>query len=118
MNWMLLALAGMGGVLSRAAVVQLSPVSWPMGAATLIVNVIGCFLMGVLLTHPSRWASDYRSVLAVGFLGGLTTFSGFVVDVYKYSQTQQWSHLGVYFVLTHVLGILLFFCGLWLGAKS
>lgn len=51
---------------------------FPMG--TLIVNVVGCFIIGVFLTLTTERliVSPYwRLVVAVGFLGGLTTFSSF-----------------------------------------
>ena len=51
---------------------------FPMG--TLIVNIVGCFIIGVFLTLTTERliVSPYwRLVVAVGFLGGLTTFSSF-----------------------------------------
>lgn len=51
---------------------------FPMG--TLIVNIVGCFIIGVFMTLATErlMLSPYwRLVLAVGFLGGLTTFSSF-----------------------------------------
>lgn len=48
---------------------------------TLTVNLIGCFLIGIIttiLTEYYKGASPYISLLlTVGFLGGLTTFSSF-----------------------------------------
>ena len=48
---------------------------------TLTVNLIGCFLIGIistLLTERFTGVSSYLSLLlTVGFLGGLTTFSSF-----------------------------------------
>ncbi len=47
---------------------------------TLLVNVVGCFIIGVFLTLTTERiiVSPYwRLVVAVGFLGGLTTFSSF-----------------------------------------
>ncbi len=48
---------------------------------TLTVNLIGCFLIGIigtLLSEYYKGASPYISLLlTVGFLGGLTTFSSF-----------------------------------------
>lgn len=48
---------------------------------TLTVNLIGCFLIGIIatiLTEKMQGASMYLSLfLTVGFLGGLTTFSSF-----------------------------------------
>ena len=53
--------------------------TFPYG--TLTVNLIGCFLIGVIstfLTEYCKTTSPYISLfLSVGFLGGLTTFSSF-----------------------------------------
>jgi fluoride exporter len=46
---------------------------------TLIVNLAGCFAMGALM-HAAltlSWSPAARAAIAVGFLGGLTTYSSF-----------------------------------------
>lgn len=55
--------------------------SLPWG--TFIINVVGCFFMGVLMTLiverqllPAAW----RLFLCVGLLGGFTTFSSFAYE--------------------------------------
>jgi CrcB protein len=50
---------------------------------TLAVNIIGCFAMGVVLTLVERrvvTAPELRAFLAVGVLGGFTTFSAFAQE--------------------------------------
>jgi len=57
---------------------QLVGRDFPYG--TLVVNVLGSFLLGLLLTMGVRHfpvSPDLRLGLAVGFLGGFTTFSTF-----------------------------------------
>lgn len=51
--------------------------SFPFG--TLTVNVIGCFLIGVVyaLTDRGSLGEEWRLFLATGILGGFTTFSAF-----------------------------------------
>ena len=52
---------------------------------TLAVNVIGGFLMGLFIEHYGAAASkdrlDLRLFVAVGIMGGFTTFSSFSLDV-------------------------------------
>ena len=51
--------------------------------ATLTVNVVGCFLMGVLievLAQRAQGSPELRTFLATGILGGFTTFSAFSLD--------------------------------------
>jgi CrcB protein len=80
-------LAGVGGALGALARWALaealphSPAGWPW--ATLLVNLLGCLLIGVLLAvllarfPESPWL---RPFLAVGVLGGFTTYSTFATD--------------------------------------
>jgi CrcB protein len=79
------ALGGVLGALARWGVgLALPATGWPW--ATLAVNLSGCLLIGVLLAvllarfpkHP--WL---RPLLAVGVLGGYTTYSTFAVDVVR-----------------------------------
>lgn len=76
----LIALAGGAGALCRLGVGNaLDARSFPV--ATLTVNVLGCFALGVLgVWGATRWSPAVVSVLGVGFLGAFTTFSTFAVD--------------------------------------
>lgn len=78
------AAGGALGGLSRWAVGLAVPWHPPdLPVATLTVNLVGCVLIGVLLTlwtdgpTPPWWA---RPFAAVGFVGGFTTFSAFAVE--------------------------------------
>ena len=82
MNLMMIALGGALGAVSRFLLGN--AVSKAIGSAlpygTFVINVIGCFAMGLLMTLivdremlPAVW----RLFLCVGFLGGFTTFSSF-----------------------------------------
>ncbi len=86
-----LLLIGIGGfcgaclryLLSGAAYRWLSP-SFPSG--TLIVNVLGCFLMGVmvyLFEERQLLGPESRMLLMVGFLGSFTTFSSFEYETFE-----------------------------------
>ena len=64
-----------GVVISKSTLVLAFPL------ATLCVNVIGSFVIGILLTLPSLQANpNLKSFLTAGLLGGLTTFSTFSFD--------------------------------------
>jgi CrcB protein len=65
---------------------------------TLIVNVAGCFAMGIVLSIIAGLEGDakqasqiefWRNALAIGFLGGLTTFSSFGGDTVRELQAGQ-----------------------------
>lgn len=52
--------------------------AFPYG--TLIVNLVGCFLMGLVVELALRGtlaSADLRVILSTGFIGGLTTYSAF-----------------------------------------
>ena len=82
--YLLAAVGGALGALARwgvATALPYSPGRWPW--ATLLVNLTGCLLIGVLLAvvlarfPTSPWL---RPFLATGVLGGYTTWSTFAVD--------------------------------------
>lgn len=83
----MVAFGGAVGTLGRWGLQRLVPHADPraMPWGTLIVNLIGCALMGALIwfllggrAEPHRLA---RPFLGVGVLGGFTTFSAFAVDL-------------------------------------
>lgn len=63
------------------AIERINPWSIPLG--TLMVNIIGSLLIGILYVafeHHPVWGGAWRPVLTVGFLGAFTTFSTFSVE--------------------------------------
>jgi CrcB protein len=76
--------AGIGGALRHAvnlAAVRLLGYGFPFG--TLIVNVIGSFLIGVLagyFAYRTGLNQHLRLFMTTGILGGFTTFSAFSLD--------------------------------------
>ena len=71
---------GLGSVL-RYLIGQASAsafgVAFPYG--TMIVNLTGCFALGVVvqLAIAGSWHGDARAAIAAGLLGGFTTYSSF-----------------------------------------
>jgi CrcB protein len=77
----LLAVAGALGVLSRYGLAQaVGPRSFPW--TTLGINVVGSFLLGVVLAGPlvAAWPGDVTTAISVGFLGAFTTYSTFAFE--------------------------------------
>lgn len=85
-----LAVVAVGGALGAVARYGAS-VAWPhrpgtFDWATLVVNISGCLLIGVLMVLVTRVFTARRLLrpfLGVGVLGGYTTFSTSVVDVHQ-----------------------------------
>ena len=78
---------------------------------TLIVNVLGCFIMGVLtemMALKLHVGHEARAFLITGILGGFTTFSAFSLETGLLIERSPW--LGAGYVLASVgLGLLAFF---------
>jgi fluoride exporter len=101
------ALGGVLGALARWAVSEAlphSPDAWPW--ATFLVNLTGCLVIGVLLAVLlARFAHStwLRPFLAVGVLGGYTTYSTFTVDVVHLTEAGR-PALAAGYVLASVIG--------------
>ena len=54
----------------------------PIG--TLVVNILGSFILGFLIHSTSKLEKDYFLLLTSGFCGGFTTFSTFSVENIQY----------------------------------
>jgi CrcB protein len=111
---------GLGSVLrwlTGLLALRLFGSGFPLG--TLAVNLIGCFLMGLLariLIMGPQPIDPARALLMTGLLGGYTTFSAFALDA-----AQLWMRdtggLALGYILLTVLGSLgAVALGLWLGA--
>jgi crcB protein len=81
----------LGGLIQRAA-----HAGFPYG--TLAVNVIGCFLIGLLIALflNEEPPASLRALLVVGFCGGFTTFSSFTSEALGLAQAGSYLRAGVY----------------------
>lgn len=93
---LLVALGGAVGAVARHLVNQASArhlgVSFPWG--TLMVNVSGAFLLGLLLGLEPRaaWAGpEVRLLLGTGALGAFTTWSAFSVETVRLAEQVGWA---------------------------
>jgi CrcB protein len=95
MTWLAIAAGGALGSLARhgANVAISRALGSPVPYATFAVNVIGCFVIGVLagLVAADRLqlSTTMRAFLFVGVLGGFTTFSSFGLDTFTLATTGQ-----------------------------
>ncbi|QUH05546.1 CrcB family protein [Saccharopolyspora erythraea] len=81
-SWDVLGAVALGGSLG-SLLRHGAGLVWPGPWSTLIVNVVGCFAIGVLMFVITEVASAHRLVrpfVGVGVLGGFTTFSTYVAD--------------------------------------
>jgi fluoride exporter len=107
--YVLAALGGALGALARwavAAALPSSPAGWPW--ATFLVNVTGCLLLGALFAVLAARFPDAawpRPLLAVGVLGGYTTYSAFAVEVVRLIESGAPVVAGTYVVASVVGGV-------------
>jgi len=85
--------------------------TFPWG--TLIVNIIGCAIIGFFATFAVR--SPYRQFVMVGILGGYTTFSSFSLETLNLARDGQWAKSAGYVVGSVVFCLLGVFLGNLLG---
>lgn len=81
---------------------------------TMVVNVAGCLLIGILygLFERNHVGSEaLRMFLTVGFCGGFTTFSTFVHENYALLGSGQFTHAILYPVTSFGVGLL----AAWIG---
>lgn len=102
-----IAVAGAFGSVLRYVVGRLTQrwlhVGFPIG--TLLVNVVGCVLVGVVARHflNDETAPVLRAALIVGFCGGFTTFSTFSLEAFGLFAAGDWPKAMAYVCASTVL---------------
>lgn len=87
--------------------------TFPWG--TLSVNVLGSFLMGVLIevfVEELPISQELRAFLTVGVLGGFTTFSAFSLDAIMLFERGETGSAAAYICASVVLSVSALFAGL------
>jgi CrcB protein len=120
LNLLLVALGGAVGSVGRYVLNDrfraLLGAGWPSGIFT--INVLGGFLMGCIvgfLAH--RGGADqekWRVLVAVGVLGGFTTFSAFSLDVALMIERRAYGQAAAYSSASVVVSVVALFAGLML----
>ena len=83
----MIAAGGAAGAIARyqlAAVIQARVrAGFPWG--TFVVNMTGCFVMGIVMTVLSERVAhpNWRYLIPIGFIGAYTTFSTFELETFR-----------------------------------
>ncbi len=115
-----LLLVGLGGAIGAMGRYGIGSVvgrfwlsSFPL--ATLLINVIGSLAMGLFVGLMARflpaWQESARLFVAVGLLGGFTTFSAFSLETVLLLERGELLAAGAYVLLSVVVCVI----GLYLG---
>lgn len=115
MNWLLVALGGAIGAVSRYGlgsyfIKSSSTFPW----ATWCINLLGCFLAGVFFAFSQQYPTlqnNARLFLMVGILGGFTTFSSFGLETFNLLREGQVMWAIGYAVSSVMLGVILLAVG-------
>ncbi|WND01574.1 fluoride efflux transporter CrcB [Temperatibacter marinus] len=115
-----IGLGGALGAVSRhyfaAAVMRLFGGQFPFGI--MITNILGSFLMGVLisvLAGKFSLSSEWRHFITVGFLGAFTTFSTFSMEAVMLLERGALWTAALYIVGSVVLAIIGLILGMQIG---
>ena len=123
MIWVLVGLGGAIGSMARHGVNHVIHQralgsTFPLGV--FVVNISGCVVMGIvagmLSTGRWHWSIEARTFVAVGLLGGYTTFSSFSLDTIALVQNGHMLQAAVNVVGQVTLGLLAVWLGLQLAA--
>jgi fluoride exporter len=119
--WLLLAFGGAAGALARYGLA-----SWVYGRTgaefpwgTLVVNVLGAFLLGVVMTGlaGSPLQIQLGALLATGFLGDFTTFSTLSYEAVMLAREREYGRALWYLLGTTALGAIAIVLGMSLGSR-
>ncbi len=100
---------GIGSVLrylAQLGVNKMVTVAFPVG--TFLVNITGCFAIGLLYGISNRYAdltSEWRLFLVTGLCGGYTTFSSFSYESISLFRQGNYTYFILYTVLSVVIGL-------------
>jgi CrcB protein len=116
-NFLIVGLGGAAGSMLRYAVQKFFQVqntsAFPTG--TLLVNIAGSFLIGILWSIVSRsltWNEEMKLLLMTGFCGGFTTFSAFTLEGIGLLKENKAALFLIYFTASVVGGLVATFIGI------
>ncbi len=110
------AIGGVARFLASKGIYSAAPMQFPL--PTLVVNIVGCFLIGLIYAVSTRsglMSEETRLLLTTGLCGGFTTFSAFAYENIVLMRNGAYSMVLVYITASVVMGILATFLGMSLG---
>lgn len=121
---LLVAVGGVFGTGARYEAGLILPTLGPWPVPTLIINLTGAFLLGILLEGLSRRGDDVggrrmlRLSVGTGFMGSFTTYSTLAVETMLLLEHDALAVAGIYLAVSVIGGVLAGFAGIWLSATQ
>lgn len=116
-HYITIGFGGAIGAIARVAIGKILP-STVIGGIPfpiMFVNIVGCFLIGLLTEIMALHCSPSENIkylLISGFLGGFTTFSTFALEFGVLVEKNELMHAMFYALLSFTLSIICFFIGI------
>lgn len=116
-------LGGTLGTLARYAVAHLIPSTHQIPWATLVVNLLGAFALGLFLERLARAGAEnprrrlVRLGVGTGFLGGFTTYSALALEVHDLLADGALATALAYGIGSVAAGLVACAAGVVLGAR-
>lgn len=119
-NFLLVGLGGaIGSMVRYAAYLLITAKNFPF--ATLSVNIIGSFVIGLVLAlsiKDESFLNNWKLFLATGICGGFTTFSAFSAENVVLLQSEKYALALLYIVASIIAGIAAAWFGFSVVANS
>ncbi len=116
MKILLIGLAGLAGTILRyslsGVVAERYGETFPFG--TLLVNLVGCFLAGLLFYLMQEKFPPHetlRTILMVGLLGGFTTFSAYGLQTFALLRDGRFAFAALNLIISNACGLLMVWAG-------
>jgi fluoride exporter len=112
-NFILVAIGGASGAMFRYAF-SLIKINTTFPWHTMVVNIIGCFIIGICIAlfKTNKIENNSYLLMATGLCGGFTTFSTFSAESIALLQQDKCLYFGGYVLATVIICLLATFLGL------
>lgn len=110
-------IGGFIGTLLRFAVIHITLIESDFPIPTLLVNTIGCFILGWFSTYIAQLSkvkqvrNELTPLIGTGVIGSFTTFSAFSVETVFLLESHAYFSAGIYILLNIIVGLLFVFIG-------
>ena len=115
MKFLYLALGGSIGTILRylVSLYSIKHLAWGFPVGTLLVNLIGSFLIGFAFVFLGREqiALNLRVFLFIGIFGSFTTFSTYMFESYEFFKLGDIKMALSYVAVSNILGLLMVYLG-------